>query len=130
MRSSLALVPAGIVAAVCMTLSAADQGQNALPKPQPIELSGRLNRPIKWTPQLELIPAGQIRRFDIKGKLLEGIEDGTFLHVRGVVRSRLHRGGTKTNPSPFPAQWIIWLEVTEVRILNHPLDVLKDGNGE
>ena len=130
MRSTALLAAAGIVTAVCMTLSAADQEQNNLPKPQPIELSGRLHRPIKWTPQLELIPAGQIKRFDIQGKLLEGIEEGTYLHVRGVVRSRLHRGGTKTNPSPFPAQWTIWLEVTEVQVLNHPLDVLKDGNEE
>jgi len=45
--------------------------------------------------------------------------------VRGVVRSRLHRGGTEENPSPFPAQWIVWLEVTEVEILKDVYDVLK-----
>jgi hypothetical protein len=60
---------------------------------------------------------------------LREIKEGTSISVRGVVRSRLHRGGTKENPSPFPAQWIIWLEVTDVKVLDDPLDVLTQTNG-
>ena len=100
------------------------------PEPQPIELSGRLHRPPKWSPQLELIPAGQIKRFDLHGDLLRDVKEGTFLRVRGVVRSWLHRGGTRENPSPFPPQWTVQLEVTEVEVLADPLDVLKRGPGE
>jgi hypothetical protein len=101
------------------------EGKKRQPEPQAIDLSGRLHRPKKWYPQLELIPAGQIKRFDLQGQLLQGIKEGTFLRVRGVVRSSLHRGGTRDNPSSIPPQWIIYLEVTEVKVLDHPLDVLK-----
>ena len=95
------------------------------PEPKPIELSGRLHRPIKWTPQLEISPAGQFPRIDLEGNLLRDIKEGTPLRVRGVVHSRLHRGSTKENLSPFPPQWIIWLEVTEVEVLGDVNDVLK-----
>lgn len=94
------------------------------PQPEVVELSGTLRRPVKWTPQLELWPAGQIKRFDVRGKLLEDVKEGTPIRVRGVVRTRLHRGGTKANPSPFPAQWIIHLEITELEILDDPKAVL------
>src|SRR5688500_1346489 len=116
------------VTATCAALAGAEEGKRetgapASPKAQapqpearPIELSGRLARPPKWTPQLELMPAGQIRRIDIQGALLRDIPEGAYLHVRGVARSRLHTGGTADNPSPFPAQWILWLEVTEVKV--------------
>lgn len=120
-------VAGGLVALVAVTslLIAADDRQP--PEPQPIELSGRLIRPPKWTPQLELIPAGQIKRFDVTGPLLNGIEDGTPIHVKGVVSSRLHLGGSKTNPSPFPGQWIIELEVTELKVLDDPQDVFQEA---
>lgn len=104
---------------------AAAGGPSPRPEPQPVELSGRLVRPVKWTPQLEIIPSGQVRRFDLRGNLLDGIKEGTPLRVRGVVRSELHRGGTPENPSPTPSQWLIWLEVTHVEILADPLDVLN-----
>lgn len=92
---------------------------------EPIELSGRLRGPPKWSPQLEVVPAGQIQRFDLRGDLLEGLKDGTPIRVKGAVRSFLHRGGTVENPSPFPSQWTVWLEVTEVKVMEDPLDVLK-----
>jgi hypothetical protein len=98
------------------------------PRPAPIELSGILRRPIKWTPQLELVPAGQTKRFDVQGDLLKEVKEGTPIRVKGIARSRLHRGGTKHNPSPFPAQWVIWLEVTEVRVLKDAWDVLGAGS--
>jgi hypothetical protein len=100
--------------------------QSPQPEPQPIELSGRLRRPVKWTPQLELVPRGRdIARIDLQGNLLRDLEDGTPIRVRGVVRSWLHRGDTAANRSPFPAQWMIQLEVTELEILEDPGDVLK-----
>ncbi len=106
----------------------AEEGHSK-PQPQVVELSGTLLRPVKWSPQLELWPAGQIKHFDLQGKLLEGVEEGTPIRVRGVVRTRLHRGGTKDNPSPFPVQWIIWLEVTELEILDDPKAVLDQPDG-
>lgn len=124
MKTRLSLASIVIAVTACLVL-AADQAKESPPQPEPIELSGRLVRPVKWTPQLELMPAGQIKRFDIQGKLLEAHKEGTFLRVRGVVRSRLHTGGTDKNPSPFLAQWMIWLEVTEAEALQDPLDVLK-----
>ena len=122
------LVPILLVATFFARTSVApgQERQVEQPKPQPIELSGRLHKPVKWTPQLELIPPGQIKRFDVKGKLIHDIEAGAFIRVRGVVRSYLHRGSTKENPSPFGAQWTVWLEVTDVQILDHPLDVLRE----
>jgi hypothetical protein len=120
-------IAVGLIAFLIATtlLIAADERKP--PEPQPIELSGRLRRPPKWTPQLELVPAGQIKQFDVTGPLLNGIEDGTPIRVKGVVTSRLHLGGSKTNPSPFPAQWIIELEVTEVEVLDDPHDPFTEA---
>ena len=87
------------------------------PKAEPVELSGRLRRPPKWSPQLDLGLSGHIRYFDLRGDLLKNVKDGTAIRVTGVVRTRYHRGGTVENPSPFPAQWMIWLEVTELEVL-------------
>lgn len=113
------------IAAACLVLCLIAAEQKPAPEPKPVELSGRLHRPIKWTPQLEIVPAGQVQRIDLEGELLRDIKEGTPLRVRGVVRTRLHRGGTKENPSPFPAQWIVSLEVTEVEVLKDAFDVLK-----
>ena len=110
----LAAIPASAVAE-----------RQQLPDIKPIELSGRLRRPVKWTPQLEIIPAGQISRIDLEGGLIGDIKDGTPVKVWGVVRSQLHRGGTASNPSPFPAQWIIWLEVTRLEPLDDPTSILR-----
>ena len=110
------------------SLLAANQDANGIvskSQSEVVELSGTLLRPVKWTPQLELWPAGQIKRFDVQGKLLKDVKAGTPIRVRGVVRTRLHRGGTAKNPSPFPAQWIIWLEVTELEVLDDPKAVLN-----
>lgn len=96
------------------------------PRPRQIELSGRLRRPPKWYPQLQLFPGSKnFQRFDLQGKLLRDIKEGTPIRVRGIVHSSLHHGGTKDNPSSVPPQWIIWLEVTKVEILKDPRDVLK-----
>ena len=96
-----------------------------LPECVPIELSGTLRRPSKWNPTLDLAPAGRVRSFDLRGELLKDLPAGTHIRVKGVVRSGLHTGGTKDNPSPFPAQWYVYLLVTEVEILDDPLIVLK-----
>ena len=95
------------------------------PEPQVVELSGRLKRPVKWTPQLEIVPAGQVPRIDLQGELLRDIKEGTPIRVRGVMQTRLHRGSTKENLSPFPAQWIIELHVTELEVMADVMDVLK-----
>lgn len=123
MKRLATLASLGIAAVCLLCLGAA--GQKSAPEPKPIELSGRLKRPIKWTPQLEIVPAGQVQRIDLEGDLLRDIKDGTPVRVRGVARTRLHRGGTEQNPSPFPPQWIVWVEVTEVEVLKDALDVLK-----
>ncbi|MEE8287219.1 MAG: hypothetical protein V3R72_11040 [Gammaproteobacteria bacterium] len=96
-------------------------------RPTAIELSGVLRRPLKWTPHLELVPAGQTKRIDLKGDLLNDIQDGTPICVRGVVRSHLHPGSTEDNLSPIAPQWLVWLEVTELRVLDDPLDILRDS---
>lgn len=112
----------GIAAAAFLCATGA---QKEIPEPRVVELSGRLRRPVKWTPQLEVMPDGQVPRIDLQGELLREIKDGTALRLRGVARTRLHRGGTDANPSPFPPQWIVWIEVTEIEVLNDPSDVLK-----
>lgn len=95
------------------------------PECVPIELSGTLRRPSKWSPTLDLAPAGRVRSFDLRGELLKDLPAGSHIRVKGVVRSGLHTGGTKDNPSPFPSQWIVYLWVTELEILDDPLIVLK-----
>ena len=111
-----------VIAAAVVTLTPLLAGTRTVPKDrrpkaEPVVLSGRLHRPPKWSPQLDLGLSGQIRYFDLRGDLLESIEEGTAIRVTGIVRTRYHRGGTPKNPSPFPAQWMIWLEVTELEVL-------------
>ena len=114
-----------VIALTTVAPSFAQSEPRPAPEPKPIELSGRLRRPIKWPPQLEIVPAGQIQRIDLEGNLIRDIKEGTPLRVRGVVRTHLHRGGSEQNPSPVPPQWIISLEVTEVEVLKDVSDVLK-----
>ena len=103
----------------------ANEGKETFRAPEPIELSGILRKPIKWNPQLELQPQGVTKTFDIIGPQLHDIPEGTHIRVLGIVRSNLHTGGTPDNPSPFPSQWMVWLEVTEVEILHDPMEILK-----
>jgi hypothetical protein len=115
------------IAVVVVTLAPVRAGPRAVsedrsPKAEPVELSGRLHRPPKWSPQLDLGLSGHIRYFDLRGDLLKNVKEGNAIRVTGVVRTHYHRGGTPENPSPFPAQWMIWLEVTE-------LEVLEDTEG-
>jgi hypothetical protein len=103
-------------------------------KPEVVELSGILRRPVKWSPQLEIVPAGVVKRIDLKGTLVEGneakeeLKDGQAVKVWGVVRTWLHRGGTQENPSPFPRQWMIQLEVTKVEKVERVEDLLRGGD--
>ncbi len=123
-RSSILLV---IFAAMgfCLPFAlAAGSADEASPsRAEPIELSGVLHRPIKWSPQLQVWPVGQFKQIDLQGEMLDGLEEGTPIGVKGIVRSHLHTGG---DDSPFPAQWIVWMEVTEVKVLQDKRDVLSE----
>jgi len=104
----------------------------APPEPacEPIELSGVLRRPAKASPQLELAPAGGTHWFAVTGPLLKGIPEGTPLYVKGVVRSYLHLGSTANNVSAFPPQWHVSLRVTELQVLDDPLQILRRRRGD
>lgn len=115
----------GLVLVICLCSGALGAEQKPRTEMEMVELTGTLHRPIKWTPQLKIVPAGQIQHIDLEGNQIRDIKEGTPLRVRGVVRSRLHRGGTKENPSPFPPQWIIWLEVSQVEVLKDARELLK-----
>ncbi|HVX63290.1 MAG TPA: hypothetical protein VHC19_21895, partial [Pirellulales bacterium] len=39
------------------------------------------------------------------------------VRVRGVLGTEHHAGGTKQNPSPFPAGWTLYMDVHEVEPL-------------
>lgn len=39
------------------------------------------------------------------------------VRVRGVLGTSHHPGGTKENPSPFPAGWTVYMDVHEVEAL-------------
>jgi hypothetical protein len=39
------------------------------------------------------------------------------VRVRGVLGTEHHPGGTKENPSPFPATWTLYMDVHEVEAL-------------
>jgi hypothetical protein len=40
------------------------------------------------------------------------------VRVRGKLGTEHHSGGTKGNPSPFPAGWWVYMDVHEVVVLN------------
>lgn len=39
------------------------------------------------------------------------------VRVRGTLGTEHHSGGTKDNPSPFPAGWWVYMDVHEVEVL-------------
>ena len=41
----------------------------------------------------------------------------TRARVRGVLGTAHHSGGTKENPSPFPATWTLYMDVHEIEAL-------------
>ncbi len=124
MKYTLIPVAACLVLFLVISVLADNAGDEPTPpQAEPIELSGTLHRPAKWTPQLEVWPAGQLQKIDLQGKLLDGVAQGAPIWVKGVVRSRLHTGGTD---SPFPAQWMVWIEVTELKVLDDKQDILKN----
>jgi len=49
--------------------------------------------------------------------LLAGVQLPARVRVRGVLGTEHHPGGTKENPSPFPAAWLIYMDVHEVETL-------------
>jgi hypothetical protein len=123
MRPLTATLTAAIVVLFCFGLAVArdDGDKPSSPQPEPIELSGTIHRPVKWTPQLKVWPAGQFQTIDLQGKLLDGLAEGTPIWVKGVVRSQLHTGAD----SPFPAQWILWMEVTDLKVLDERRDIFE-----
>jgi hypothetical protein len=48
---------------------------------------------------------------------LARLEAGTPVRVRGVLGTHYHPGGTAENPSPFPATWVLYMDVHEVERL-------------
>ena len=86
----------------CFTCAEAKE-KPPTPKPKPIELSGTLQkygRPGQR--RLHISPTGHTKWIILKGSLLDDIELDTPIHVKGVVRSQLHKGGTNDDPSPLP----------------------------
>lgn len=49
--------------------------------------------------------------------LLADIKLPARVRVRGVLGTDYHSGGTKDNPSPFPATWTLYMDVHEVEAL-------------
>ena len=43
------------------------------------------------------------------------------VRVRGVLGTAHHPGGTKENPSPFPAGWTVYMDVHEVEAMKYDL---------
>lgn len=100
------------------------------PKCEAIELAGILRRGSKSPHRLDLLPAGGIKSFDLGGRLLDGVPVESHIRVWGFVRSRLHAGGTSENPSPFPPQWYIYLEVTELEVLENAIAYPTEKNAK
>jgi hypothetical protein len=51
---------------------------------------------------------------------LEKIAPGSRIRVEGHLGTFHHAGGTKDNPSPFPAAWVMYMDVEKVTILSLP----------
>ena len=52
-----------------------------------------------------------------KSDALKKIQPGSYVRVKGNLGTFYHQGGTKTNPSPFPAAWVMYMDVDEVTVL-------------
>lgn len=48
---------------------------------------------------------------------LSGLQPGTRIRVRGVLGTSYFPGGNKENPSPFPAGWVLYMDVHEVEAI-------------
>jgi hypothetical protein len=49
--------------------------------------------------------------------LLARVQLPARVRVRGVLGTEHHAGGTKEDPSPFPATWLVYMDVHEVETL-------------
>lgn len=56
----------------------------------------------------------------LKNDKLEQIQPGSRIRVEGKFGSRFHKGDTKDNPSPFPPDCYIYMNVEAVKVLRTP----------
>ena len=113
----------------CFLLKTA-RSADADSKPAPdrsVQLTGTFHASPKWFARLAVFPAGTTKFVDLEvPKALGGIPDGTPVRVRGIFRTTVI-GPTKNNPSPFPTQWGIFLEVSEIEKFATVEDAFKEA---
>ena len=56
---------------------------------------------------------------------LKNIKVGSHIRVEGYLDTFHHKGGSKDNPSPFPAAWVIYMDVEKVTVLSPPKPTSK-----
>lgn len=77
------------------------------------------------------IGAGNAKeRIGLNGEVLKNIENDSRIIIRGIIKTYWHNGGSQANRSPFPADWRIYMDVKEVKIVekNTPVEKLLKEN--
>jgi hypothetical protein len=113
------------LAAGCSSKSsplAAESSPTRLPLPKKVSLSGVFTVPPKSSPVLEVYPPGEVQRIGLSGPLISNLREGDAIYVEGVVRTYLYKGQSKSPREPF---WNVWIEVTKLKYLVSPRDVLR-----
>jgi len=96
-------------------------------------LEGTLKEHPKWLFKylIKLGSGQEIALRDLHDALKE-IIPGSFIKVQGCLATTYHSGGTKDNPSPFSAQWVVYMDVKKVEVLKpygeniHPDTTFED----
>lgn len=81
-----------------------------------VYLSGTLHRSAKSFSPYRLVLDGSASSFDLRGEALRQIPDGTRVLVMGVIQTYWYQPPS-TESSPFPSQWVIYMDVEKAQVL-------------
>ncbi len=82
-------------------------------------LVGILKEHPKWLFKYLIQPLGSGQEIALRGShdVLKEIVPGSIIKVQGHLATMHHNGGTKENPSPFSAQWVVYMDVKNVEVM-------------
>ena len=86
------------------------------------ELSGILHKGEKTIVPAYLVLDGSSERCYLQGEIIQDIENGAHIYVRGVLHSYLfeHLAGPEVAPPPFRKGWVVYMDVRESKSIKEP----------
>jgi len=91
-----------------------------------VTFEGTLKKHRKWLFEYSIESPSSGHSFALRTcDSLEEIEPGSTIRVQGHLGTKYHQGGTKLDKSPFPAQWVVYMDVNEIVVLKSSKENLQ-----